>query len=104
MLFAKNIGTNATKVPKNISNEYSQKFIDSAKKSTSDAIKTALSRTIQKTEEETGDSTGLKIADKIKSISKSPQNFSKELHSKIDENEIEILKKRQKFIDELRLV
>ena len=39
--FAKNIGTHATKVAKNMSNKYSQKLLDSAKKSTTDAIKTA---------------------------------------------------------------
>ena len=38
--FAKNIG-------KNLSNEYGQKLLDSAKKSTTDAIKTASKRAIQ---------------------------------------------------------
>ena len=37
--FAKNIGTHATKVPKMMSNKYRQKLLDSAKKSTADAIK-----------------------------------------------------------------
>ena len=37
--FAKNIGTHATKVPKKMSNKYRQKLLDSAKKSTADAIK-----------------------------------------------------------------
>ena len=39
--FAKNIG-------KKLSNKYSEKLIDSAKKSTTDAIKTASKRAIQK--------------------------------------------------------
>ena len=39
--FAKNIGTHATKVAKNMNNKYSQKLFDSAKKSTIDSIKTA---------------------------------------------------------------
>ena len=39
--FAKNIGKIATKVAKNVSNEYSPKPLDNAKKSTKDAIKTA---------------------------------------------------------------
>ena len=39
--FAKNMG-------KNLSNKYSQKLLDSAKKSTTDAIKTASKRAIQK--------------------------------------------------------
>ena len=67
-------------------------------------------RAIQKTAEETGDLIGDKIADKITSISKSPQNPSKKLHSETDENEIEKPKerlispeKRQQIIDELRL-
>ena len=38
--FAKNIG-------KNISNKYSQKLVDSAKRSSTDAIKTASKRAIQ---------------------------------------------------------
>ena len=39
--FARNIGTYATKVAKNMSNKYSQKLVDTAKKSGTDAIKTA---------------------------------------------------------------
>ena len=73
--FAKNMSTHPTKVAKNLSNKYSQKLLDSAKKSTTDAIKTALKRAIKKTEEATGDLTGNKIADKITSV-------STELHSK----------------------
>ena len=37
--FAKNIGKNATKPAKSMSNKYSQKVLDSTKKSTTDAIK-----------------------------------------------------------------
>ena len=95
--FAKNIGTHATKVAINMSNKCSQKLLDSAKKSTTDAIKATSKRAIQKPAEATGDLIGNKTADKITSISKFPkefhsQNTSKELHSKIDENEIEIPK------------
>ena len=63
--FAKNMG-------KNLSNKYNQKIIDTAKKSTTDAIKTASKRAIKKTAEATGDLIGNKIADKITSISKKP--------------------------------
>ena len=90
---------------KELSNQYSRKFFDSVKKSTTNAIKTASKRAIWKTAEATGDLIGNKIADKIPSVSK---KSSKELQ---DENEIEIPKeryispeKRQQFIDELRLV
>ena len=51
---------------KNLSNKYSQKLIDIAKKSTTDAIKTVSKRVIQKTAEATGDLVGNKIADKIR--------------------------------------
>ena len=59
--FARYIG----KVVKNMSNKYSQKLVDTAKKSATDAIKTASKRAIQKTAEATGDLVGNKIADKI---------------------------------------
>ena len=64
---------------KHLSNKYSQKLLDSAKKSTTDAIKTASKRAIQKTAEATGDLIGNKIADKITSVS---MESSTELHSK----------------------
>ena len=59
---------------KSLTNKYSQKLLDSAKKSTTDAIKTASKRAIQKTAEPTGDLIGNKIADKITSVSKKPSN------------------------------
>ena len=67
--FAKNMG-------KNLSNKYGQKLLDSAKKFTTDAIKTASKRENQKTAEATGDLIGYKIADKITSVStkKAPKN------------------------------
>ena len=65
--FAKNMG-------KSLSNKYGQKLLHSAKKSTTDAIKTASKRAIQKTAEATGDLIGNKIADKTTSVSKKPNN------------------------------
>ena len=47
-----------------------KKLVDTAKKSATDAIKTASKRAIQKTAEATGDLVGNKIADKITSVSK----------------------------------
>ena len=52
--FAKNMG-------KSLSNKYGQKRFDSAKKSTTDAIKTASKRAIQKTAEATHDLIGNKL-------------------------------------------
>ena len=103
--FAKNMG-------KSLSNKYGQKLLDSAKKSTTDAIKTASKRAIQKTAEATGNLIGNKIADKITSVSK--KKPAKELPN--NEAEEEDVKKtthkkkytspeeRQQIIDELRLV
>ena len=50
---------------KSLSNKCGQKLLDSAKKSTTDAIKTASKIAIQKTAEATSDLIGDKIADKI---------------------------------------
>ena len=61
--FAKIMGTQ-------LSSKYSQKLLDSAKKLTADAIKTASKRAIQKKIEATGDLIRNKIADKITSVSK----------------------------------
>ena len=68
----------------NLSNKHSQKLIDTTKKSTTDALKTASRRAIQKTTEATGDLIVNKTADKITSISKKPV---KELHNNDDETE-----------------
>ena len=61
--FAKNMG-------KNLSSKYGQKLLNSDKKSTTDAIKTASKGVIQKTVEGTDDFIGNKIADKITSVPK----------------------------------
>ena len=75
-LFAKDMG-------KRLSNKYGQKRLDSAKKSTTDTIKTASERAVQKTAEATGDLIGNKIADKITSVSK---KSAKELHKNDETN------------------
>ena len=99
----------AKNTSKSLSNKYDQKLLDSAKKSTTDAIKTALKRAIQKTAEATGDLIGNKIGDKITSISK--KKSAKELPN--DEIEVEIAtpkkryispEERKQIIEELRLV
>ena len=59
---------------KSLSNKYGPKLLDSAKKSTTDAVKTASKRAIQKTSEATGDFIGNKTADKITSVSKKRSN------------------------------
>ena len=101
MSFAKNIG-------KNLSNKYSQKIIDTTKKSATDAITTVSQRAIQKTAEAAGDLVGNKIADKISSISK---KSTKKLPAIDEDTELSTRKRRyispeerQQIIDELRLV
>ena len=55
---------------KSLSNKYGKKLLDSAIKSTIDAIKTPSKGAIQKTAEATGDLIGNKIANKVTSVSK----------------------------------
>ena len=110
MSFAKNIG-------RSLSNKCAQKLLDSAKKSTADALKTASKRAIQKTAEATGDLIGNKIADKITSVSKKKpamEFHSKELqHNYETQEDFEIAtpkkrcispEKRKQIIEELKLV
>ena len=101
--FAKNMG-------KNLSNKYGQNVLHSAKKSTTDAIKTASKRAILKTAEATGDLIGNKIADKITSVSKKYAKYLQ--NNEIEEDVQRAAHKRrhkapeesQQIIDELRLV
>ena len=103
---ARNLGTHATKVAKNLNNKYGQKLTDSAKKSATGALKIAGKRAIQKTAGASGDLVGNFIADKITSISKKPasepdSNAARNATSK----EIYISpQERQKIIEELRLI
>ena len=63
--FVRNIGKNVGKnISKNVNCKYSQKRLDHAKESPTDAHKTTLKRAIQKIAEETGDLIGNKIDDK----------------------------------------
>ena len=98
---AKNMGKSSSCI-------YAQKLLDSAKKSTTDAIKTTSKRAIQKTADATADFIGNKIADKITSVSKKPSNDKKNNNKDV---EITAQKKRyispeerQQIINELTLV
>ena len=107
--FARNIGTHPAKVAKNMSNKYSQKLVDTAKKSATDAIITASKRAIQKTAEANGDVVGNKIADKITSSSKKSLKKPHDEESSSNEVNNEIPKERyispkERIIDELRLI
>ena len=102
--FAKNMG-------KSLSNKYGQKLLDSAKKSTTDAIKTASKRAIQKAAEATGDLIGNKIADEITSVSKKKSINNNNNNN--NNNDVELIthkkryifpKERPQIINELRLI
>ena len=71
----------AENTDKNLSNKYSLKLLDTAKKSTTDAIETASKRAIQKAPEATGDLIGNKIADKVTSVPRKTQNNKSEANS-----------------------
>ena len=106
--FAENIGKN---IGKNISNQYlvnSQKLVNTAKKSATDAIKTASERAIQIAAEAIEYLIGNKIADKVTS-KKSKELNSEELSSNEANNEIPKERyispqERKQIIDESRLI
>ena len=82
-------------------------LVDTAKKSATDAIKTASKRAIQKTAEATGDLVGKNIANKITSVSK---KSTKKVPTIDEDVELTTHKRyispeeRQQVIDELRLI
>ena len=85
-----------------------KKIVDTAKKSATNAIKTASKKAIEKTAEATGDLVGYQIADKITSVSK---KSSKKLPTIDEDVKLTTHKKRyisaeerQQIIDELRLI
>ena len=73
-----------------MNNKYGQKLIDTEKKSTTDAIKTASKRATQKTAEATGDLIGNKSAEDVELTTYKKRYISPE--------------ERKQIIDELRLV
>ena len=98
--FAKNIG-------KKLSSKCGQKLHDSAKKSTTDAIKTTSKRAIQKTPKPTGDLIGNKIAVEITSVSKKSkkaQNIEANDELEAPKERYISLEKKQQIIDVLTLV
>ena len=101
LFFAKNMG-------KSLSNKYGQKLLDSAKKSTTDAIKNK--RAIQKTAEVAGDLIGNKIADKITNVSRKSAKELPNYETDVDVKRATPKKRyisseeRQQIIEELRLV
>ena len=107
--FAKNRSKNiGKKISKKLSGKYSQKLLDQAKKSATDAFKTASKRSIQETVVTTGDLIGNKIVDRITKDSKPSQQNNSE--TVINEHDKEIPKegyihpeRKQKIFDDSSL-
>ena len=89
--FAKNMGSS-------LSNNYGQKLLDSAKKFTADAIKTASKRPIQKTAEATDNLIGSKIADKIASVSKKESTKGLHNNDEIKKEDVKITTPKKRYL------
>ena len=74
---------------RSMSNKYGKKLVDTAKKSATDAIKTASKRAIQKTAEATGNLIINKIVDKI-SVSKKKYNNNNNNNNDDDDDDVEL--------------
>ena len=82
-MFSINLVLNVLYETWNISSKHSQSFLDYAKQSALDSLKTTLKRSIQKIAEATGELIGNKIPDKITKVSRSSsQKKSETVESK----------------------
>ena len=102
----KNIRKN---ISKKLSGKYSQKLLDDAKQSATDALKTFSKRVIQKPAEATFDLIDNKIANRITKVSRSPPHNNSEAitneHDKERAKEIFLsLEEIQKIIHDLRFI
>ena len=97
----------AIKTGTNFNSKYGKKLTDTAIKTGKDFATTAGKKIVHKSAEATGDLIGNKIADKITSISKKlcdEELPSTETNNEIPKERYNSPKKRQKIIDELRLI
>ena len=103
--FAKNMRKNIGKnINKSLNCKYSQKLLDHAKQSATDAFKTSSKRVMQKTAETTSDLIGNKLAYKItRSRKSSPQN-NLETNEEILKDKYISPELRQKIINDLRIM
>ena len=90
---------------RSMSNKYRKKLVDTAKKSATDAIKTASKRAIKETAETTDDLVGNKFADKITSVSKKSTKklptSDEDAESTTPQRRYTSTEERQQIIDEL---
>ena len=101
MSFVRNVGEN---ISKNLTNKYSQKLLDPAKQSATDANKTASKRAIEKTAETAGDLIGNKF-DKNTKISNTSRQKDPETNKEEIRRERYISpEQRLNFINYLKLI
>ena len=106
MDICQNIGKS---ISKNLTGKFSQKLLDRAKQSATDALKNTSKRVIQKTSEATGDLIRNKIANRITKFSRSFQQknsgtITNEHDKKIPKERYISPEERQKMIYDLRLI
>ena len=91
-VFCKNMAIKISEnIGKNLTSKYSQKFLDPAKQSPTDTLKTAWKKAIQKTAESTGDFVANKFADQIAKVFRSSQIIvQKQLKAKQKDQKIYI--------------
>ena len=95
---------------KSLSKKCGQKLLDSAEKSTADAIKSTSKKEIKKTAEATGDLISNKIADKTTSVSKKSAKTLQNNETEVDVERATPKRRcispeeRKQIIEELRLV
>ena len=95
---------------KDLSSKYSHRLLDLAKQSAADRVKIASKIANQNKSRGTGDLIGNKIADDITKVSRtSPQDSLEGVESEIENNRLDRKvytspEKKQKIIDDLRLV
>ena len=104
--FAENMSKSINKnISKNLRGKYSQKFLDHAKQSATDALKITSKIIIPETAEATGDLIGNKIANRITKVSRRlPQNNSETMTNKHDKERYMLPEEKQNIIDDLRLI
>ena len=96
----KNIGKHRSK---NVSGKYSQKVLDHAKKSATNALKISSKRIIQKTAEATGHLIDNKIAYRIAKVSQNSQQNNSKNNNQIPKERYISPEERQNIFDEIRL-
>ena len=103
--FTKKLGRNIGRnISKNLIGKFSQKHLNHAKQSATDALKTDSKRVIQKTAEATGDFIGNKVAGRMTKVSTTlPKNNPKTNEEEIFRETFIPSQLRHEIIDDLRL-